>query len=425
MKTSRRNFIRSGVAGMAGAALFPACQGQAGEPARSNSGLPLMTGEVKALEAGAFEERRRRAMRMMNEQGIDGLLLTGSVNLQYFTNVSWGRSERFFGVLLPAAGEPVWICPAFEKERALERIPDGQEIMVWEEDESPYALVKKALEKTGAPHRQLAVGPTVRYFVVTGLTKELAGTGISLVDGAAITQQCRVIKSPEEIGYLDLANRIQKMAYRHAFSRLEEGMSPGDLAGIIAAALTEMGVSGGGWPQFGKNSAFPHGSQEIHNLEAGDIILVDGGCSVEGYRADVTRTVVFGKPTDRQKQVFDVVLRAQEAVQEAVRPGLACEDLDRIARKVIEDAGFGPGYRYFAHRLGHGIGLEGHEYTYLVEGNKTPLEAGMTFSNEPGIYIYGEFGVRIEDCFVVTEEGSRILGGMTCQSIGEPFGGKA
>jgi Xaa-Pro dipeptidase len=182
-----------------------------------------------------------------------------------------------------------------------------------------------------------------------------------------------------------------------------------------------MGTNGGGGPLFGPLSAFPHGSRERRDLHDGDIILVDGGCSIEGYRSDVTRTIVFGTPTDKQKRVFDAVLKAQQSAMKAVRPGVACEEIDRVARKVIEDSGFGPGYQYFAHRLGHGIGMEGHEYPYLVQGNPLKLQPGMTFSNEPGIYIYGEFGVRIEDCFAVTDDGGKYLGGMLTTAIDHPF----
>ena len=177
-----------------------------------------------------------------------------------------------------------------------------------------------------------------------------------------------------------------------------------------------------GGPQFGPNTAFPHGSQVPRTLTASDAVLVDGGCSIEGYRSDVTRTVVFGKPSDKQRRVWDIVRKAQAAALEAARPGATCESVDRAARKVVEDAGFGPGYKYFAHRLGHGIGMEGHEYPYLVKGNMLKLEPGMTFSNEPGIYIYGEFGIRIEDCMVVTETGARHLGGLEAVSIEEPIG---
>lgn len=221
---------------------------------------------------------------------------------------------------------------------------------------------------------------------------------------------------------MDLANKFTKLAYMEGFKQLKEGMSSRELAIAISAAHQQMGATGSGGPQFGPNSAFPHGSQVARNLRQGDVVLVDGGCAVEGFRSDVTRTIVFGHLTDKQRRVWDVVKKAQAAALRTVRSGATCESIDRAARGVIEEAGFGPGYKYFPHRLGHGIGLEGHEYPYLVKGNKLELEPGMTFSNEPGIYIYGEFGVRIEDCFVVTEDGSRFLGGMEAAAIDQPFG---
>jgi Xaa-Pro dipeptidase len=223
---------------------------------------------------------------------------------------------------------------------------------------------------------------------------------------------------------MDLANKITKLAYREGFKNIKEGMSPRDLATAISAAHLQLGASGSGGPQFGPGTAFPHGSRVPRTLQEGDLIMVDGGCSVEGYRSDVTRTIIFGKPTDKQKKVWEIVKNAQTAALRAARPGVACEDIDAAARKVIEDAGYGPAYKYFAHRLGHGIGLEGHEYPYLVKGNKLKLAAGMTFSDEPGIYIYGEFGVRTEDCMVITPNGARFLGGMEALSIARPFAEK-
>ena len=197
---------------------------------------------------------------------------------------------------------------------------------------------------------------------------------------------------------------------------------PRELSDLIRKAHQQMGVSGGGWPQFGPNTAFPHGSAVVRSLRKGNVIMVDGGCSVEGFRSDVTRTIVFGRPTEKQRQIWNIVKKAQSKAFKAVHPGIPCEDIDRVARQVVEDSGYGPEYRYFTHRLGHGIGMEGHEYPYLVRGNKLKLQPGMTFSNEPGIYIYGEFGVRIEDCFVVTEDGAHILGGMESEAIDSPFG---
>lgn len=374
---------------------------------------------VEPITQADYEARREKARRFMAELGISGLFLTGSTNLVYFTGVQWRRSERTFGALLSRKKEPIWVCPAFELARARELIPQDQEVRTWEEHESPYQVIAGIMKDLGSSTGKLALGPTVRMFVYFGLRRDAAH--LEIVNGAPITEGCRGVKTPKEIKYMDLANRITKMAYQEGFKHLHEGMSQRELADYVRQAHQRMGVTGGGWPQYGPNTAFPHGSRQLRSLKKGDVILIDGGCSVAGYRSDVTRTVVFGRPTDRQRRIWGIVRKAQQAAYRSVRPGVPCEEIDRAARRVIEEAGFGPDYKYFGHRLGHGIGLEGHEYPYLVRGNKLPLQPGMTFSNEPGIYIYGEFGVRIEDCFVVTEDGYRVLGGMEAVSVDQPF----
>jgi len=364
-----------------------------------------------------YEARQERARALMAAHDLDAVFLNGGVNLVYFTSVNWGLSERTFGAVIPRRGRPAWVCPAFELERAKEAVPAGQDIRVWEEHESPYALIGGIVRERGGS--RLGIAPNVSGFQIFGLKRDAAG--IELADGALVTDGCRGTKTAKEIAYMDLANKITKLAYRDAFQHIREGQTPRDLAEAIAAAHQKLGASGGGGPQFGPNTAFPHGSRAPRTAQNGTIIMVDGGCGVEGYRSDVTRTIVFGKATDKQRRVWDVVRRAQKAALNAARPGAACQDVDAAARKVVEDAGFGPAYKYFAHRVGHGIGLEGHEYPYLVKGNGLKLEPGMTFSNEPGIYIYGEFGIRTEDCMAVTGDGARILGGMEALSIEEPF----
>jgi Xaa-Pro dipeptidase len=386
------------------------------------SHLENMTSGVVPLTKEDYISRQQKAALLMEENRMDALFIAGGANLQYFFNMTWWQSERLFGALLNRKGEPVWVCPAFEEERAREVIRFGSDIRVWQEHESPYDLVIQILKDSGLSSGNLGMDPNVRNFVVEGIRKAASGARISLSDGAVITENCRGIKSEKELAFMELGNRITKLAYREAFKMIRDGMDPGELEKMIGLAHQKMGVNGGGYPQFGISSAFPHGTEQVIYLKPGDIILVDGGCSVEGYKSDVTRTIVFGEPTDKQKRIFDVILRAREEAMNAVRPGATCESVDAAARKVIEDAGFGPEYKYFLHRLGHGIGLEGHEYPYLVKGNKLELKPGMTFSNEPGIYIYNEFGVRIEDCFVVTEDGGRYLGGMLTESIDRPFG---
>ncbi len=419
MKVSRRSFVKaSGLAitGSGFVASFLNCAENSPQ-----SGIHNMVQDVVPLSMDDYRNRIEKARVLMGENNIDGLLLTGSTNLRYFTNTSWGRSERTFGAVLNKKGDPVWLCPAFELERAQERIKIGyDDIRTWEEHESPYSLIAGIMKDLGVSGGKLGIGPTVRHFVVEGLRRD--AHQLQLVDGAAITEGCRGVKTAKELGYMDLANKITKLAYRDAFSKIMEGMTRAEFGALVREAHSGMGVSGGGGAQFGQNSAFPHGSSVRRDLHKGDILLVDGGCGVEGFRSDVTRTIVFGTPSDKQREVWDIVKKAQTAAQNAVRPGVTCESIDMAARKVVEDAGFGPDYKFFGHRVGHGIGMEGHEYPYLVRGNKLKLQPGMTFSNEPGIYIYGDFGVRIEDCFYVTEDGGKFLGGMESLAIDDPFG---
>ena len=423
MSPTRRSFIKTGTISLAALGL-PRLAGAAPAAGPSGPAVPqelrnLVTG-IEPLTAEDYAARQEKARRLLSANRLDAVFIGGGTNLLYFTKVGWWLSERVFGVVLSLKKDPVWVCPAFEAPRAKELVPAGQEIRTWEEHEDPYALIGGVLRDIGASTGRLGTAPDLRAFEVHGLRRTLAGAQV--VDGAPVTEGCRGTKTAKEIAYLDLANRITKLAYREGFKSIREGMATRDLAGAIAAATQKLGSSGGGGPQFGPNTAFPHGSQVPRTLQAGDAIIVDGGCSVEGYRSDITRTVVCGRPGDKQRRVWDVVRKAQAAALKAARPGATCESVDAAARKVVDDAGFGPGYKHFAHRLGHGIGMEGHEYPYLVKGNTLKLEPGMTFSNEPGIYIYGEFGIRIEDCMVVTETGARHLGGLEAVSIEEPIG---
>jgi Xaa-Pro dipeptidase len=229
-----------------------------------------------------------------------------------------------------------------------------------------------------------------------------------------------VIKSPAEIALMQRANDITLAAYQAAVATLREGMTQFEFAANCAAAFRALAVQGGAGVQFGEYSAFPHGSSEPQKLKEGDIVMVDGGCGVEGYRSDITRTLVFGKPSQRQRDLWELERKAQDAALAAAKPGVACEKVDEAARKVIIEGGFGPDYEHFTHRVGHGIGLDGHEWTYLVRGNETPLEPGMCFSDEPGIYIHGEFGVRLEDCMYITEDGAKLFTPQS-PSIDQPF----
>ena len=415
---TRRTFVRNGIAATAGlAAGLPSLSGQPElKRIRVNEEDPLKN--LPEITREDFVERQERAKEWMRKMKVDALLVEGGVNMSYFMDLSWWSSERLFGFLLTPHGETHWICPAFEKKRAEEVIKFGNEIMIWEEHESPYSLIDQFLKNVKKPGGTLGIGPNVRNFIAQGIRKDSRAT---IVDGGMITQACRSVKTIKELAFMEAANRITKLAYKKGFEKIKEGISPAELSGWIREAHSEHGVSGSGGPLFGENAAFPHGTMNIRNLREGDVILLDGGCSVNGYRSDVTRTIVYGKPSDEVRRVWDTVLQAQQAAFKLIKEGLPCEEADAAARKVVEKAGYGAGYENFTHRLGHGIGMEGHEYPYLVRGNRLKMVKGNAFTNEPGLYLYGKFGVRIEDSFAVTEEGFRVFGDMMSETIEKPF----
>lgn len=388
--------------------------------ALANQDAPVkpMASQAKPITREEYLQRQETARRYMHDAGIDAIFVTGGTSLQYFTNAQWGLSERLFALVLPQKGELAWVAPAFEKGRALEQIKFGNDVRTWQEDESPYQLVASILKDRGVASGKLGVEETVRFAFSDGVAK--AAPALKLTSADPVTARCRRVKSPHEIELIRLANQITLKAFEIALKTLKEGMTHTELSGKVAAAHQQLGARGGALVLFAEHSASPHGTVTPQKLREGDIVLVDGGCSIENYSSDITRTTIFGKPTDKQLKVFDIVKRAQAAALKTARPGVACEDVDAAARKVVTDAGFGPDYKYFTHRLGHGIGMEGHEWTYLVRGNKSSLEAGMAFSNEPGIYIPGEFGVRCEDIMVITENGAELLTGQA-PSLEHPF----
>jgi Xaa-Pro dipeptidase len=420
MCVDRRGFLQV-AAGAASLALVPARDSAAEETPVPDAvkNLKSRLDGVEPITDGERKGRIANAQRLMKENGIGAVYLESGSGLFYYTGVKWGRSERMFAMVIPAEGDPAWVCPAFEEERARELIRFGTDVRTWEEHESPYRLVAQILSDRGVRTGKMGIEESTRFFFADGIHKE--SPALEMVSADPVTVGCRVIKSKAELALMKRANEITLEAYRAAFESLKEGMTHYEVSAIIAAAHEAMGVEGGAGVQFGEFSAFPHGSIKPQKLKVGDVVMMDGGCSVEGYRSDVTRTIVFGKPTDRQRQIWDLEKKAQNAARDAVRPGVPCEAIDAAARKVIVDAGFGPGYKHFTHRVGHGIGLDGHEWTYLVPGNKTPLAPGMCFSNEPGVYIYGEFGVRLEDCFFVTENGGELFTKQS-PSIDDPFG---
>jgi Xaa-Pro dipeptidase len=291
--------------------------------------------------------------------------------------------------------------------------------MVWEEHEDPYLRIADGLRTRGIATGRLGVEETVRQVFVSGSAAALPA--MQLVSGTPVTAGCRMVKDAHELELMRLASEVTLKAYEAAYLALKDGMTQDQFAALVSQAHQRLGFTGGAGVQVGKYSALPHGSATPQVIREGTILLIDGGCSVEGYASDISRTFVLGKATGRMKQVFEIEQRAQQAALAAARPGVECQAVDAAARKVIVEAGFGPDYKYFTHRVGHGIGMDGHEWPYLVRGNTLPLKPGMTFSDEPGIYIPGEFGVRLEDDMVITETGAELFT-PTSPSLENPFG---
>ena len=350
-------------------------------------------------------------------------MLTGGTSLVYFSGIRWGLSERLFTLVIPKSGEPFVVTPAFEEERAREQFATSPftgtpDVRTWEEHESPYERVAKGLKDRGITGGRVGIEETVRHMFVDGLAK--AAPGLALVSGTPISAGCRIVKDEHELALMKHASAVTLKAYEAAWKALKPGMTQNDFQRLISQAHDKLGYAGGASAQTAEFSALPHGSITPQVIKEGDVILIDGGCAVEGYQSDISRTFVLGKATDKMKQVFEIELAAQTAALKAAKPGVPCEAVDAAARKVIEDAGYGPGYKFFTHRVGHGMGMDGHEWPYLVKGNTLPLAPGMVFSDEPGIYIRGEFGVRLEDDMYITADGAALMTPQS-RSIEQPF----
>ena len=373
------------------------------------SHLASMTGDVSPIAVEERGTRIEQARRLMVDHQIDALFMEASTGLNYFTGVDWWRSERMTAAVIPAQGEIAYICPGFERERLCEMVTVGDDVRVWQEHENPYRLVAGILRERGIASGTVGIEESVRFFHYDGIRKE--APHLAFVSADPITVPCRMHKSPAEIALIQRANEITAAAYKACLPLLREGMSTAEFQDLSVEAYKALGVSGSIGPQFGESTAFPHGSKEPRTLREGDVVLMDSVCSVEGYHSDISRTVVFGKPTQRQRDIWELEHEAQAAAFAAAQVGAPCAAVDAAARKVIVDAGFGPGYQVpgLPHRTGHGIGMDIHERPYVVQGNRTPLAPGMCFTNEPMIAIYGEFGVRIEDCMYITEEGPRFF----------------
>ncbi len=371
------------------------------------AGLDPWANPASAITSTERAERLSRAQSLMDYLGADALIVGAGPSLRYFAGVAWNATERLVAMILPRAGGPVMICPRFELGSLEAALGVDARIVLWEEHESPYALAARVLSEIGV--ETLAIDPALSFFTFDGL--RTAAPELSTLSGAPIIDGCRMIKSPAELALLSQAKRMTLEVHRRAAKVLAAGITTTAVRRFIDQAHRALGADDGSSfcaVQFGQASAYPHGIPGEQHLHEGDIVLIDTGCRVQGYNSDITRTYVFGQPSAEQRRVFDVEKRAQAAAFAAVKPGVPCEEIDAVARRVLEAEGFGPGYELpgLPHRTGHGIGLSIHEAPYLVRGDKTPLQPGMCFSNEPMIVLPQTFGVRLEDHFYVTQDGA-------------------
>ncbi|WP_306521822.1 Xaa-Pro peptidase family protein [Gemmatimonas sp.] len=430
--TTRRDFLTTSSASLAALAVTGCAKTDTdtqGGAATASDDLPPAIAALTPMKDGvvpiSVDERKARlekARRLMTEQKIDALMLAGGTSLEYFTGMKWGNSERLLAVVIPAKGAPFLVTPKFEEERALEQAhmgPLGKEATVyaWEEHENPYAFFAKGLKDRGLSAATIGVEETVRFQFSDGAAHI---PQVRTTSGTPITAGCRIVKDAHELALMRHASAVTLKAYEAAYRSLKEGMTQDDFAELVQLAHRRLGYSGSAGVQVGKFSALPHGSATPQTVQEGSILLIDGGCKVEGYSSDISRTFVLGKATQRMKDVFEIEFKAQSAALAAAKPGVPCEAVDAAARKVIVDAGFGPDYKFFSHRVGHGMGMDGHEWPYLVRGNTLPLAPGMVFSDEPGIYIPGEFGIRLEDDMVITETGAELFTPQS-ESLEKPF----
>ena len=393
--------------------------------------LPNLAGQARPFTNAERLARIERAKELMAAAKIDAIVLANnSASAIYFADLRLWGGERLWALVMPAKAKPFLVCPAFEEGRAREILDVGPfgkeaEVITWQEDESPFAALARGLRDRGLQSGVIGLDENMKFVFSERI--RAANPHLQIVSASPVTAGCRMIKEAHEIECLRLACHATLLVYKAVAASVTPGMTTRDVHALIAAAYGKIGFEGEASLNVDEFTALPHGSRQPQTLREGSILMLDDGCLVEGYTSDITRTFVLGKPTDKMKRVFDLVKRAQSAALEAAKPGVPTADVDAAARKVISDGGYGPGFTYFTHRLGHGMGLEGHEWPYFVKHNmygwdESPrLKAGMTLSDEPGVYIKGEFGIRLEDDLWVRDSGAELITPQS-PSLEDPFG---
>jgi len=386
-----------------------------------------MTTGIERIGVAEHQDRVARAQALMKKEGISALYLDTSVNLFYFTGMSLKPTERLHGAIIPAEGPVTYLSPAFEEPKTRSMLKFGDDIRVWEEHEDPTALVADTIASLGYENGVVAVDPATPFYIFDGLRRH--GNRYDFISGTAVASRLRAEKSDAELALMQMAFSVTETVQKAVARVLHEGMTTTEAQAFVQEAHRRLGATptpSAPLILFGEASAYPHGVDYPQTLKDGDMVLLDLGCFVGGYRSDITRSYVFGEPTARQREVWDLEKKAQVAGFEAARIGAPCHAVDDASRGVIENAGFGKDYGLpgLPHRTGHGIGLEVHEEHYMVRNNTTPLTPGMCFSVEPTICIYGEFGIRLEDCAYMAKDGPKWFSG-PCHTVDDPFGYEA
>ncbi|HSZ16692.1 MAG TPA: Xaa-Pro peptidase family protein [Terracidiphilus sp.] len=428
---SRRGFLGKSIAATAvlATASAPAETGSPLPPAIA--ALPVLSAEARPFTTAERVARIERAQKLMAAANIDAVVLANNTaSSAYFADLRLNGGERLWALVMPARTSPFLVCPAFEEGRAREMLEAGPfgkdaEVLPWQEDQNPYATLARGLKERGLATGTIGLDENMKFVFSEGI--RAANPHLTIVSASPVTGGCRMVKDAHEIECVRLAGRATLLVYRAVAQSVKEGMTAMDVHTLVATAYQRIGFDGEASLNIDEFTALPHGSRKPQTLRQGSILMLDDGCSVEGYTSDITRTFVLGKPTDKMKSVFELVQRAQTAALHAARPGAPAADVDAAARKVIVDGGYGPGFTYFTHRVGHGLGMDMHEWPYFVKNNMfgwdldPHLQAGNLMSDEPGIYIRGEFGIRLEDDLLVTESGAELLTPQS-PSLESPFG---
>ena len=388
----------------------------------SKTAMPNVAMDVAPISVSERRERLKKAQKLMARHDMAAIVLEPGPAMDYFTGIQWWRSERLVSVVIPREGEIAVVCPFFEEPSIRESMTIGDDVRLWQEHESPFALVVEVLKDRGITKGKIGFENSVRYFILDGVMSQ--ATNMTHVSAEPVTRGCRMFKTPSELALMHKASEITLRAYEYVFSQLELGMSQQDVKALMNKTQAALG-GGRPWSMalFNEASAYPHGTKQQQTITPGSLILMDSGCNVHGYQSDISRTLVFGEANKKQRKVWNTARHGQTVAMNAAKLGVPTGKVDDAVRQYYDSQGYGRDYALpgLSHRTGHGIGMEGHESVNFVRGETTPLQKGMCLSNEPGIYIPGEFGVRIEDCIYMTDTGPRWFTSPP-DSIDEPLG---